>query len=123
MINIERSILVSVLEHDFIDGDSEIMKVALNSDYFEYPHHKIFVKAINRLKELSEPICSDTMRDKFINARGWDKSIVADISMEESLLNIMVSQPFTKLSIFNSYYNVLKVTYERKMKIKTLMYV
>lgn len=122
MMNIERSLLVSVLEHNFIQNDKKILEVILNPDYFNHPHHKIFVKAINRLKELDEPIDSDTMRHKFLHAEKWDKNIVADITMEDSLLNIMTHNPFTTFYLFNKYYNLLKNEYENNKKMEILKY-
>ena len=123
MKNIEQLILVSILEHNFIPSDSRILQVELNPNFFTDENHKVFVKAINRLKQLNEPIDSDTMRMKFIDANAWDKSIKIHISMEQSLLEIMSHNPAGSYDLFMKYYAILEQNYNEGKRLEELRYI
>ena len=102
MINIERSILCSILEHNFVGNDKKIYETVLSAKYFTDEHHKLFVNSINRLRELGEPIDSDMVRLKLISVKKWD------FYLEDSLLKIMVHNPFGTYDLFMQYYKVLQ---------------
>ena len=123
MINIERLILCSVLENYHIGADPKILCVELDSKYFESKHHKILVNAINRLKELDEPIDSDTVREKFKSVGKWDNVMIDNIMLEDALLSIMVTTPAGSYEMFMKYYNFLKKSYYNKEKIEALRYI
>jgi hypothetical protein len=120
MIGIERLILKSVLENNFVSNDARILKVDLNPDYFEHKHHKVFVRAINRLKELNQPVDTDTMRTKFKSVRAWDMAMIDGVGLEDSLLDILGANPAGTLGLFNSYYKFLEDNYKQKIKIEAL---
>ena len=123
MKSIEQLILVSILEHNFIPTDIRILQVELNQNFFTNENHKVFVKAINRLKQLNEPIDSDTMRMKFIDANAWDKSIKIHISMEQSLLEIMSHNPAGSYDLFMKYYAILERNYNEEKRLEELKYI
>jgi len=104
--SIEKSILVSILEHDFICNDDAIMQVTLNDAVFTHPIHKLFIKAINRLKELNEPINSDFLRERFVQGGRWDI-----LGHEVQLLEIMSHTPLATLYLFKSYLKLLEDNY------------
>jgi len=104
--SIEKTILVSVLEHDFIQNDKEILKVPLNAEIFSHPIHKLFVNAINRLKQLDEPTSSDFMRARFLKANKWDK-----LTHEVQLLEILSHNPLATVKLFKSYLKILEDKY------------
>ena len=114
MINIERSILCSILEHNFIGNDKRISAIVLNANYFEDQHHKLFATSINRLRELGEPIDSDMVRLKLISVKKWD------FYLEDSLLKIMSSNPFGTYDLFNDYYKTLENYYNSNTKLLQL---
>ncbi len=101
MIDIERAILVSVLEAQFVGSSEEIVKFSLDSEVFIHPTHKLLVKSIERLKELGEPIDTDYVRAKLIDSERWR------VGMDEDLLNIMTHQPLGTFTQFIHYYNLL----------------
>lgn len=123
MINIERMLLCSILEHNFIPSEDKIMTVELDAKYFTHKNHKVFVNAINRLKELDEPIDSDTIRHKFNKVGRWENVIREEMSQEQSLLEIMTARGIGSHSLFMNYYNFLKNDYEEKEKIESLRYI
>jgi len=100
--DIEKSIIVSVIENSFIGNDNRIVDVSLNSSYFNDSFHKLIVNAINRLKELGEPIDSDFIRLKFIEVKKWNTDY------DNKLIEIMYHNPIGTLDLFNSYYSKLK---------------
>ena len=102
MINIERNILCSILEHNFIGNDKKIFSTILNVDYFSDKHHKLFASSINRLRELDEPIDSDMVRLKLQSVKKWD------FYLEDSLLKIMGANPLGTHDLFMQYYKVLE---------------
>ena len=116
MINIERNILCSVLEHNFIDNDKKIIDEVLEYSIFS-KEHQLFVKSIKRLKELDEPVDADTIRLKLQEANKWD------FYLEESLLKIISSNPFESYEIFKSYLDLLEKQAVDKKKQNAIMYI
>ncbi len=106
LISIENSLLVSVLEHDFVQNDKNILQINLNPEIFTDKINKLFVTAINRLKELNEPVNSDVMRIKFMKADKWNF-----IAYDEQLMRIIASNPFGTVDMFKSYLKVLEDEY------------
>jgi len=117
MINIERALLCSVLEHGFIDSDEKIINHKLNSELFSLEDHTLFVNSINRLKELKEPICSDIVRLKLISVNKWN------FQLEHSLLEVMSANPFSTYDLFSKYYKVLQNNYDNNRKLHQLRYI
>ena len=111
-LEIEKSILVSILEHDFVVSDKRILEVELSAEYFTHPIHKLFINAINRLKELDEPVNSDFLRAKFIEGHKWD-----ELSHEVQLLEIIASNPLGSLYLFESYLKVLEDEYMKRIQL------
>ena len=101
-MDIERAVLCSVLEADFVNADQRIQDVELRDGMFTDRFHKLIVKAINRLKELQEPINTDFLRLRFMQANKWQ------LDYDSKLLEIMVHQPIATFEQFNSYYVQLK---------------
>ena len=56
MINLERSLLCTVLENDFINRDKRISDFNLDEIYFFFEQHKFLIRGMKRLKELNEPV-------------------------------------------------------------------
>ena len=102
MINIEDSVLCSIMEHNFVSSDKRIIDKVIDHNIFSDKANILFVKCINRLKELDEPICSDTIRLKLIHAKKWN------FYLEDRILQIMISTPFGTYELFNKYYSVLE---------------
>ena len=109
--NIERSILCSVLEYHIIGAQSGIIDVDLNANLFTVPFHKKIVSGINRLKQLNEPIDTDTLRAKFIEAKKWN------MQEDYELLSIISHNPFGTLNMFNSYLSILNKNYKKRLTI------
>ena len=101
-INIERAVLCSILEADFINADTKILSAELRESMFTDKFHKLIVKAINRLKELKEPINTDFLRLRFMQANKWS------LDYDNQLLEIITHQPIATFDLFNSYYRQLK---------------
>ncbi len=101
LFEIEKSILCSILEQDFISSDAKIVNYVISDNDFELQEHKLIAKAIIRLKELNEPICSDMVRDKYMSVNKWSNRL------ESVLLEIMIHNPFATFTIFDKYYQEL----------------
>jgi len=114
MINIERSILCSILEHNFINNDKKIVSTVLDANLFQDKHHRLFANSINRLRELDKPIDSDMLRLKLIEAKKWD------FYMEDSLMKIMTCNPFGSYYVFDKYYKTLRSNHNNVTKIMQL---
>lgn len=102
--NIEKSILVSVLEAEFVNSDRRIVEMNLNADYFSNGFHKMLVKGINRLKELNDPVNTDMLRYRFISANKWD------YKLDDLLMEIMAHNPL-QYDNFTRYYSLLEKEY------------
>jgi len=99
---IEQSILVSVLENEFIGNDKEIINIELNHKHFTDEFHIMLVKGINRLKELDMPINTDFIREQYIKVNKWN------ISHDNKMLAIMVHNPIGSLELFSKYIKQLE---------------
>jgi hypothetical protein len=99
--DIERSILVSVLEQQFIGTDPKIIDAELDPKFFRDPFCRKLVKGINRLKELDEPINTDFLRLKFMEAKAWE------IKDDLELIQIITHNPIGTLRLFSAYYSKL----------------
>lgn len=109
MINIENSIICSVLEHDFIHSDKRIIEATLDPKVFSDQMNRFFVAGINRLKELDEPICTDTLRHKLIEANKYN------LYVEERLLDVISAlHPFATYNTFKKYYDYLVKENDRR---------
>jgi len=117
MINIERNILSSILEYNFIQSEKKILNEILDYRIFIDKHHILFVKSINRLKELDEVVDSDTIRLKLQEVNKWD------FYLEQSLLDIMTAQPFSSYKLFKDYLNILEENYKQSKRNKIAMYI
>lgn len=113
-INIERNLLCSVLEHNFIGNDKRIMEVELDSSVFSDKYHKLIVNGINRLKELKEPVDSDVLKIKFEGAKKWD------FQLEYVILEILTANPIGTYDLFMSYYKILETQSQETSKIRHL---
>lgn len=123
MINLERSILCTVLENDFINRDKRISDFNLDERYFFFEQHKFLIRGISRLKELNEPVGTDMLRYKIQKANKWSNQTFSNfVSLDECLLNIISSTPFT-YDLLIRYYDVLKKDYEDSLKTKELFYI
>ena len=111
--SIEKSILVSILESDFLPIEREILNIQLKHELFIDRNHKLFVKAINRLRELDEPSNSDSLRQKFIDAKKWSTDV------ETSLLEIMSHNSLGTVKLFSHFYGVLEKNH-KKLLVKRL---
>lgn len=99
--DIERTLLVSVLEKQFVNGDKEIQDFYINPDFFNDNFHKKLVVGINRLKQLGEPIDAVILRNRFNIANSWN------MKMDDDLISIMSQNPIGTISMFKSYYKIL----------------
>ncbi|MCW8932196.1 MAG: hypothetical protein OQL19_18425 [Gammaproteobacteria bacterium] len=101
-IDIERAVLCSVLEADFLNSDKRIKDIELRGGMFTDKFHKLMVNAINRLKELKEPINTDFLRLRFMQANKWQ------LDYDAKLIEIIAHQPIATYDLFNSYYQQLR---------------
>ena len=101
-LNIERAVLVSIIESDFVQSDNRILIAELRAGMFTNNFHKLIVNAINRLRELKEPINTDFLRLRFMQANKWS------LDYDNQLLEIITHQPIATFDLFNSYYQQLK---------------
>ena len=123
MINLEQSLLCTVLENDFINRDKRISDFNLDERYFFFEQHKFLIRGISRLKELNEPVGTDMLRYKIQKANKWSNQTFSNfVSLDECLLNIISATPFT-YDLFIRYYDVLKKDYEDSLKTKELFYI
>lgn len=116
MINIEKSIICTVLENDFILCDDRIIKHNLDANIFSDKEHRFLVMAINRLKELDEPANTDTLVYKLQAANKWN------FILESKVSEIISHNPFGSYDLFFKYYNFLKKEHESK-KMRESMYI
>jgi len=103
-INIERAILCTVLENEFITANDYIREFALVEEYFTTPFHKFLVRGINRLKELNEPVDTDTLMVRFRDANKWA------ISYDDELLNVITTNSLGE-TLFKQYNELLEKNY------------
>ena len=123
MINLERSLLCTVLENDFINRDKRISDFNLDERYFFFEQHKFLIRGMKRLKELNEPVGTDILRYKIQKANKWSNQTFSNfVSLDECLSSIISATPFTYDS-FIRYYDVLKKDYEDSLKTKELFYI
>ena len=118
MINIERAILCSLLESIHLSGtDRSILTKTINANVFTGKERNIFAKSIIRLRELGEPIDSDTVRLKLISVNKWS------FALEEEMLKIMTQTPFSLGSIFDKYYKLLEDRHEKQHKKRAALFI
>ena len=123
MINLERSLLCTVLENDFINRDKRISDFNLDEIYFFFEQHKFLIRGMKRLKELNEPVGTDILRYKIQKANKWSNQTFSNfVSLDECLSSIISATPFT-YDLFIRYYDVLKKDYEDSLKTKELFYI
>lgn len=104
MLNsIEQSILVSILESDFVFTDKRILQVELNPDYFTNKIHRTIVNGINTLRKSGEPVNTDYFKAK--SAKKWS------FELEATMLVIISHNPIASFESFTHYYNLLKKNY------------
>ena len=120
--NIERTILCTVLENDFINNDERIRKFILDHEYFTLDTHKVIVKAINRLIELGEPANTDNLRHKMIKHSMHKTSIFKYVGLDDVLTDI-ISSNAVSYEVLKGYYDILKKDYQDDLKQKALMYI
>ena len=100
--DIEKAILVSVLENEFIGNNKEIINVELNPSHFTDEFHIMLVNGINRLKELDMPVNTDFLREQYMKVNKWN------ISHDNKMIEIMVHNPIGSLSLFSKYIKQLE---------------
>ena len=101
-LHIEKTIIVSALESDFICADKRIREHYLDPELFTDSFHKLLVKGINRLKELDMPMDFELLRDKMLQGRNWS------IHHDNALIEIMTHRAFGTYDIFMQYYKLLE---------------
>ena len=110
--SIEQSILCSVIENSHIGGDKKIIEEKLIPEHFTDSFHVKITKAINRLKELDEPIDTDYIRMKFMDAKQW--GLVDD----NKLIELISHTPFGTYKHFKFYIDVIaKKFFETRLAI------
>lgn len=110
-LDIERAVLCSILEAEFVQSDARILNVELRERMFTDDFHKLMVKAINRLKELGEPINTDFLRLRFMQGNKWR------VDYDCKLIEIIAHRPIATYELFNSYYQQLKKNEAKYMSI------
>lgn len=121
MINIEKTILATILENDFLMMDSRIHEFKIEHKYFTGDNIFI-VKAINRLKELDEPVCTDTLWDKLVNNATWEQRQKNAIKYEELLIDIIARNIFS-YKIMIKYYDFIKNKHNNTNKVLEMKYI
>jgi len=99
---IEKVVIVSKLEADFIGADKRIRDFRLEPRIFKNKFHKKIAIGINRLVELNLPLDFEVLRDRFLRANKW--SLIED----DMLIEIMTHNAFGSWDIFERYYKLLE---------------
>lgn len=102
MYNFEVTVLCSVLENIHIGGDKRIMEAELKESYFNNIFHRLLVRGINRLKALGEPVNTDFLRQRFVDAGKWD------FVKDHALIDIISHNPCGTFELFDHYLGELK---------------
>jgi hypothetical protein len=100
MENIEKALICSVLMSDFSPEQKQILDFVLDPDLFTHGHNRLFVKSINRLKELDLPVEELTLHVKL--------KPVMTMQIENELIDILTQNPFGTINTFKAYYDMLK---------------
>jgi hypothetical protein len=106
--------LCSILESQHLNSCKKILQHKINPDVFTEDRVAI-AKGINRLKELSLPICSDVLILKFTEANKFT------FDLQHEIMEVIgAANPFGTYELFSQYYNILEQKNNERIKIKTI---
>ena len=101
LIDIEKSILVTMLEQDFVQCDERVRTFNIDYKVFLHKPHRTIARGIIRLKEMGKPVHTDILREQYMKVNKWD------MELEATMLDIMIHNPFGTYELFNKYYTEL----------------
>jgi|GEM_PF-3510686 len=122
MINIETSIVCTILENNFISMDKNITNFKIEDKYFNSPELRFIVKGINRLKELDEPIDLDILKYYIYKSDNYLRVFSSCFMLDDFLIKLISSNSLTYNSLCK-YYDILKKEYEQHKRTKELLYI
>ena len=111
-INIERTLISTILEFQFNGTDHDVLKIELDPEVFLDPFHKFIVQEVNKLRDHEKPTDTDFLRMSLINKGIWN------LNWDDMLIEIQTANTLGTVGSFNDYYNELKSINRIKKTIK-----
>ena len=111
-INIERTLISTILEFQFNGTDHDVLKIELDPEVFLDPFHKFIVQEVNKLRDQEKPTDTDFLRMSLINKGIWN------LNWDDMLIEIQTANTLGTVGSFNDYYNELKSINRIKKTIK-----
>lgn len=106
---IERMILCTILENQFLLNNESIKHYPIESNIFTTKSRRKIANGIIYLKKQDEPIDAELLRMKAIKANKWDEND------EHELTAIIANKPSGSYETLDKYYLILKRYYKQEL--------